>query len=113
MCPIHWAPRSTFNRSALRARLSLMRMVFCAADTPEVATRPARSNRTRNALMEGSFPTRSLHHEPRGRPVSRGPVAEPAGEVGAPAIGGARDRDPARVAGASAQRGEAQAARHE
>src|SRR5213593_1164350 len=90
-----------------------MRMVFCAADTPEVATRSARSNTTRNAFMERSFPTRSLHHEPRGRPVSRGPVAEPAGDVGAPAIGGACGRDPAGVEDTSAHRGEAHATRHE
>src|SRR6059036_2675155 len=70
MCPIHWAPRSTFNRSALRARLSLMRMVFCAADTAGAATRPARNNTARNTFMERSFPLRTTAHGMR-RPSTR------------------------------------------
>src|SRR5207253_3126001 len=120
MCPIHWAPRSTFNRSALRARLSLMRMVLCAADTAGAATRPAKSRTTRNACMEASFPLRtsittgrSLHHAHRGQPIDRGPVAELTVTIVAPAIGGARGRDPAGVRAAGAHRGEAHAARHE
>src|SRR5439155_1671750 len=152
MCPIHWAPRSTFSRSALRARLSLMRMVFCAADTAGAATRPAKTNTTRNACMESSFPLslrpglrrdrcwlklhtwrgsralmspaarrwssgvgpRSLHDAHRGQPIDRGPVAELAGAVLAPAIGGARGREPAGVVVAGgAHRCEAHAARHE
>src|SRR5437773_39988 len=151
MCPIHWAPRSTFSRSALRARLSLMRMVFCAADTAGAATRPAKTNTTRNACMESSFPLslrpglrrdrcwlklhtwrgsralmspaarrwssgvgpRSLHDAHRGQPIDRGPVAELAGAVLAPAIGGARGRDPASVVLIGAHRGEGHAARHE
>src|SRR5436190_1362301 len=120
MCPIHWAPRSTFSRSALRARLSLMRMVFCAADTGGAATRPAKSSTTRNACMEASFPLRtsittgrSLHHAHRGQPIGRGPVAELAVEIPAPAIGDARGRDPTGMAVAGAYRSEAHAARHE
>src|SRR5437870_6262141 len=120
MCPIHWAPRSTFNRSALRARLSLMRMVLCAADTAGAATRPAKSRTTRNACMEASFPLRtsittgrSLHHAHRGQPIDRGPVAELTVTIVAPAIGGARGRDPAGVPAAGAHRSEAHAGRHE
>src|SRR5204862_72449 len=120
MCPIHWAPLSTFSRSALRARLSLMRMVFCAADTGGAATRPAKSSTTRNACMEASFPLRtsittgrSLHHAHRGQPIGRGPVAELAVEIPAPAIAAARGRVPAGVVGAGAYRSEAHAARHE
>src|SRR5438093_73134 len=151
MCPIHWAPLSTFSRSALRARLSLMRMVFCAADTAGAATRPARNNTARNTFMESSFPLslrpgmrgdrcwlklhtwrgsralmspaarrwssgvgpRSLHHAHRSQPVDRGPVAELAEGVVAPAIGGARGREPARVIPPGAHRGEAHAARYE
>src|SRR5437762_6061720 len=120
MCPIHWAPRSTFSRSALRARLSLMRMVFCAADTGGAATRPAKSSTTRNACMEASFPLRtsittgrSLHHAHRGQPIGRGPVAELAVEIPAPATGDARRRDPTGIAVAGAHRSEAHAAHHE
>src|SRR5437870_10298179 len=70
MCPIHWAPLSTFSRSALRARVSLMRMVFCAADTAGAATRPARNNTARNTFMERSFPLRTTAHGMR-RPSTR------------------------------------------
>src|SRR2546426_11744606 len=55
----------------------------------------------------------SLHHAHWGRPVRRGPVAELAGAVLAPAIGGARGRDPASVVLIGAHRGEGHAARHE
>src|SRR2546429_2797988 len=56
---------------------------------------------------------RAARHEPRGRPASRGLVAELAVAVVAPAIGGARGRDPTRVVVAGAHRGEAHAAHQE
>src|SRR5207244_3658158 len=56
----------------------------------------------------------AARHEPRGPPpAGRGPVAELAFAVEAPAIGAARGRDPAAVDAAGAHRGEAHAARHE
>ena len=55
---------------------------------------------------------RAARHEPRARAVSRGPVAELAVEVIAPAIGGARGRDPAGVGSTGAQGRDAHAARH-
>src|SRR5207244_11539499 len=119
MCPIHWAPRSTFNRSALRARRSLMRIVLCAADTAGAATSPAKSRTTQNACMEASFPLRasittgrSLHHAHRGQPIDRGPVAELTVTIVAPAIGGARGRDPAGVRAAGAHRSDAHGVGH-
>jgi len=54
----------------------------------------------------------SLHHAHRGQSVDCGPVAEFAVAIVAPAIGGTRSRDPAGVEGATAHRGEAQAACH-
>src|SRR5437667_6178303 len=56
---------------------------------------------------------RSLHHAHRGQPISHGPVAELAVEIPAPAIGGARRRDPTGIAVAGAHRSEAHAAHHD
>src|SRR5436309_8286289 len=53
---------------------------------------------------------RSLH-EHRGRPVRRGPVAELALYVAAPAIGDARGRDPAGGGNATPHRGDAHTGR--
>src|SRR5436190_338435 len=55
---------------------------------------------------------RSLHHAHRGQPIGRGPVAELAVAVVAPAMGGARGRDPAREVAAGVHCDEGHAARH-
>src|SRR3989442_40772 len=102
-------------------------MVFCAADTAGAGPKAAANNTGRKSPMESSLSLSrpgggrwssgvgpgSLPHGHRDQPIDRGPAAELAGDVAAPAIGGARGRNPARVIPTGVPRGEADPASHE
>src|SRR5437773_511064 len=78
-------------------------------DPRSAATTSRSSSPARQRCGGDSRP--SLHHAYWGQPVGRGPVAELALYVAAPAIGGARGRDPAGVDSASRHRSEAHTGR--
>ncbi|PYP20578.1 MAG: hypothetical protein DMD54_00780 [Gemmatimonadetes bacterium] len=54
MRPVCWAGLLTLSLSALAVRVSLMRMVFCAADTGGAAKSP-RTHAARNTFIEEAF----------------------------------------------------------